>query len=153
MSHDLTPYAAALAKHRDESLAEARQATTPEGVESWVARAAAFRHALLLLHLYTFGEFGVAIEDQPDPYQVPIMSSQRSGRRTQFIDLFCDADPCGQWADVNEQRGDTASDLRQAARRIGWTRRDGKDYCPKHSEFPAESGGSLTTRARGDRDG
>lgn len=58
----------------------------------------------------------------------------------QSFDLFCDADDgCGQWADVTARFGSVGSraiarDLRSAARRIGWTFRHGKDYCPKHSK-------------------
>jgi hypothetical protein len=46
-----------------------------------------------------------------------------------FPSLFCDVDPCGQWANVD---GDDARSLRMTARRIGWRRIDGKDYCPEH---------------------
>lgn len=61
-----------------------------------------------------------------------------------YSSLFCDADngECGQWADVGAGIGgysDSARGMRQAARRIGWTRVDGKDYCPKHSQ-PREPG-------------
>jgi hypothetical protein len=67
-----------IAELRDQHIADARTATTAEKVEISVAHAAAFRHALSLLHIASGGAYGVKLVDQPNPYEVPIFGD-RSG--------------------------------------------------------------------------
>lgn len=47
-----------------------------------------------------------------------------------FKVLWCDAPDC---QDEFGMEPDAAS-LRKFARRAGWSRHDGKDFCPEHSE-------------------
>lgn len=49
---------------------------------------------------------------------------------SRYVTVFCDTPECSLWAGQEE----TAAAARRVAKRAGWTRRDGRDYCPKHSE-------------------
>lgn len=45
--------------------------------------------------------------------------------------IWCDYKNCSDWAgNTNE----LAEEIRKSARKEGWTYRNGKDYCPKHSK-------------------
>lgn len=51
------------------------------------------------------------------------------------VSLWCDAPECSTADAWNLSRDySTATEVRRAARLDGWTRRDGKDYCPEHSD-------------------
>lgn len=52
--------------------------------------------------------------------------------------IFCDA-TCGQWHGQSTPRDASVAKLRRAAARDGWTRRDGQDFCPDHSDTRGEA--------------
>jgi hypothetical protein len=59
---------------------------------------------------------------------------------TKEVTLWCDADDCQEWAQLNhhESNGGKVAAARISARRARWTTVGGKDYCQKHSTFIAK---------------
>lgn len=47
------------------------------------------------------------------------------------LHLSCSIPNCGAWAIVS---GDTIDDVEHSRRALGWTRRNGKDVCPRCSD-------------------
>lgn len=51
-------------------------------------------------------------------------------------DVFCDEPGCGHWTHGTtanaKNSGGASNEARKAARAAGWTRRDGRDLCPRH---------------------
>lgn len=69
LTRSITEYAASLARHRDEELAEAAAHPSIGVSVELRGRAAAYRLALDSLHIWTKGAFGTPLDDQPNVWQ------------------------------------------------------------------------------------
>lgn len=50
-----------------------------------------------------------------------------------WYDVWCDGPGCSAWSDLGGGR--TRSLARAMAKRYGWTRKGGQDFCPKCTRF------------------
>lgn len=58
------------------------------------------------------------------------------------LSLYCDHPDCANEPAWNaDLRDGTPAQIRAEARAYGWTRRNGKDYCPDHSDHSDSPGG------------